>query len=80
MVFQAVKCNYFSILIASAYNQSATLFKMSCFLLEKEDTEVYLKGYAEEFTNFLEDKIISIHSQLYISMVSGLVEAPGADS
>lgn len=52
---------------------------MSYVLLEKEDTDVYLKGYAEEFINFLEDKIISIHYQLDINMVADLVEAPGAD-
>lgn len=45
-----------------------------------EDTEIHLKGYAEEFNDFLENKITQINSQLNVGMVVGLVMAHGADS
>lgn len=73
MVIRAVKHEYFSALIASAYNCPVTLFKVNCFLLGKEDTEVYLQGRSVAFANFLEDKVAWIHSQLGNGMAAGLM-------
>ncbi|KAM6469640.1 vomeronasal type-2 receptor 26-like [Liasis olivaceus] len=43
VAIQAANRQYFSALIVSADNRPATLFKVTCFLLGKEDTEVYLQ-------------------------------------
>lgn len=55
-----------------------TLFKVSRLLLGKEETEVHLNGYAEEFVDFLKDKIARFHSQFNAGVVAGLMEVPGA--
>lgn len=46
----------------------------------KKDQKSYLKGRAEEFADFLKDKITRIHSQLDASVVAGLAEALVAGS
>lgn len=73
-----MKHKYFSVLIVPADNQPTALFKVNCLLLGKEDTEVHLMGHAEEVTDFLEDNIIHLHSQLDARMVAGPVKACGA--
>ncbi|XP_026552617.1 protein FAM19A5, partial [Pseudonaja textilis] len=61
-------------------NHPVTLFKVSCLFLGKEEIEVHLKGRAEEFADFLEDKIAQLHSQLDAGVVADPVEAPEAGS
>lgn len=46
-------------------------------LLEKEDTDVCLRGHAEEYADFMEDKITWLLSQIDASVVAGMMEAPG---
>ncbi|KAM3855847.1 uncharacterized protein M6D78_000899 [Vipera latastei] len=63
-VIRVAKSNYFSTLIASADNRPAALFRVTHSLLNQEVREEPLQGRAEEFGQYLLDKIARIRTGL----------------
>lgn len=80
VVLRAAKRQYHVAFVASADWHPAGLFRVARTLLGKGDPDLYLRGYAEEFSRHLEDKIAQIRSQLNTKHDASPVEMPGDTS
>lgn len=70
VTIHVVKQNYFCAQIASVNNHPKVIFKVTQVPLVRR-SKFYLQGHAEEFADFLTDKVIQIHFQSDISVDTG---------